>query len=68
MGESVAAILTLPVVPEVVGEEGDGRLDQGDDGDPHVVRVVINTLALPVSLHTLRHGSHGLEIFSIVFQ
>ena len=60
MAESVGTILTLPVVPEVVGEEGDGRLEEGDDGDPHVVRVVIKAMALTMSLHTLRHGSHGL--------
>ena len=63
-------MLTLPVVPEVVREVGDGGLCQGEDGDPHVVRVMLYTLALvaTIGLQTLSHWSHGLQLASSVFE
>ena len=51
-------------------EVGDGRLGQGEDGDPHVVGVVLHTLALvpTIVLQTLSHWSHGLQLASSVFE
>ena len=63
-------MLTLPVVPEVVREVGDGGLGQGEDGDPHVVGMVLHTLALvaTIGLQTIRHWSHCLQLVSCVFE
>ena len=57
-------------MPEIVGEVGDGGLGQGEDGDPHVVRMMLHTLALvsTVSLKTLSHGSHRLQLSSSVLE
>ena len=52
--------LTLPVVPEVVGEVGDGRLYHHHHRDPDVVGVVSEAFTLIFDIFAVRMWTEGI--------